>query len=71
MASLLRDVELIGAGGGRQELGNPDVLAAIERLKGFAGERGVRAYAAVDKALLALRRNAGVKIVADWIVLQL
>jgi DNA polymerase-3 subunit delta' len=71
MASLLRDVELIGAGGGRHELGNPDVLPAIERLKGFAGERGVRAYAAVDKALLALRRNAGVKIVADWVVLQL
>lgn len=71
MASLLRDVELLGAGGDRQGLGNPDVLPAMERLKGFVGERGVRAYAAVDKALLALRRNAGVKVVADWVVLQL
>ena len=37
----------------------------------IAGERGVRAFAAVDRALIALDRNAGVKLVADWLVLQL
>ena len=37
----------------------------------FGGERGARAFAAVDRALVALDRNAGVKIVADWLVLQL
>jgi hypothetical protein len=38
----------------------------------YAGERGVRAFAAVDQALVALERhNAGVKLVADWVVLQL
>ena len=31
----------------------------------------LRAFAAVDRALEALDRNAGVKIVADWRVLQL
>jgi hypothetical protein len=31
----------------------------------------VRAFSAIDEALVALDRNAGVKIVADWIVLQL
>jgi DNA polymerase-3 subunit delta' len=71
MASLIRDIELIGVGGDRQGLANPDVSAEIERLGTFAGERGVHAYAAVDKALWALRRNAAVKVVADWVVLQL
>ena len=45
---------------------------ALERLApAFDGERGARAFAAVDRALVALDRNASVKIVADWLVLQL
>jgi hypothetical protein len=31
----------------------------------------VRAFAAVDQGLVALDRNAGVKVVADWVALQL
>jgi hypothetical protein len=31
----------------------------------------MRAFTAVDRALMALERNAGVKVVADWVVLQL
>jgi DNA polymerase-3 subunit delta' len=77
MASLLRDAELLSAfaeGGSTRAAGalaNPDVRPDLERLAAFRGERGVRAFAAVDQALVALERNAGVKTVADWIVLQL
>jgi hypothetical protein len=39
--------------------------------KAYQGERGLRAFTAVDRALVALDRNAGVKIVADWLVMQL
>lgn len=72
MASLLRDVELLAAHADTGALANPDVRPSIERLtKTYRGERGIRAFAAVDRALVALERNAGVKIVADWLVLQL
>jgi DNA polymerase III subunit delta' len=80
MASLLRDAELLfvrAKSEGRApdtavELANPDVRPYLDRLtKSFGGDRGIRAFAAVDRALEALDSNAGVKIVADWLVLQL
>jgi len=40
-------------------------------LRSYQGARGVNAYAAVGNALAALEKNAAVKIVADWVVLQL
>jgi DNA polymerase III subunit delta' len=72
MASLLRDAEVLATGADDRVLANPDVRPALERLSGvYTGDRGVRAFGAVDRALVALERNAGVKIVADWVVLQL
>jgi DNA polymerase-3 subunit delta' len=71
MSSLVRDVELLSAGGDASALANADVRPALERLTAFHGQRGVEAFAAIDRALAALDRNAGVKIVADWLVLQL
>lgn len=71
MSALLRDIEVIATSNGTASLANPDVRPALERLNAFAGERGIRAFEAVDKALDALSRNAGVKTVADWLVLQL
>jgi DNA polymerase-3 subunit delta' len=72
MASLLRDVELLSTRADVRALANPDVRPAIDRLTtAYQGERGIRAFTAVDRALVALDRNAGVKIVADWLVLQL
>jgi DNA polymerase-3 subunit delta' len=71
MASVLRDVELLSARGDARALANADVKPAVERLTAFQGDRGVRAFNAVERALAALDRNAGVKIVADWLVLQL
>jgi VIT1/CCC1 family predicted Fe2+/Mn2+ transporter len=70
MASLLRDAELQSTRA-TVALANPDVRQDIERLASFRGERGVRAFTAVDQALVALERNAGVKTVADWLVIQL
>jgi DNA polymerase-3 subunit delta' len=72
MASLLRDAEVLATGADEAALANPDVRPDLERLaKGYGGERGVRAFGAIDQALVALDRNAGVKVVADWLVLQL
>jgi DNA polymerase-3 subunit delta' len=70
MASLLRDVELLAAGADRRALANADLLPALERLTAFEGERGIHAFATVDQALVALDRNAGVKVVADWVMLN-
>ncbi len=72
MASLLRDLELVGARADTTALANPDLRPTLERLApAFAGQRAARGFAAVDRALAALSGNAGVKIVADWLVLQL
>lgn len=72
MGVLLRDVEVLATHADERALANPDIRPALERLtSAFHGERGTRAFAAVDRALVALQRNAGVKLVADWVVLQL
>jgi DNA polymerase-3 subunit delta' len=72
MASILRDVELLAAGGDTGTLANPDMRADLERLVGtYRGARGTRAFAAIDQAITALERNAGIKIVADWVMFQL
>ena len=72
MSSLLRDVEILASGADVRALANPDVQPALERLAdAYQGERGMHAFTAVDQALAALERNAGVKLVADWLALQL
>jgi DNA polymerase III subunit delta' len=72
MASLVRDVELLSTRADARALANADVQPGLERLvQAYGGERGVHAFSAIDRALMALDRNAGVKIVADWLVLQL
>src|SRR6266542_1962302 len=70
MASLLRDVEVLSTGADAPVPAHPDAKPAFDRIvRTFHGERGVRAFAAVGRALEALDRNAGVKVVADWVVL--
>jgi hypothetical protein len=72
MASLLRDAELLASRADAGELANPDLKPVLDQLaQTYRGERGDRAFMAVDQALAALDRNAGVKIVADWLMLQL
>lgn len=71
MSALLRDVELLANGGEPAALANLDVRADLDRLSAYGGERGVRAFEAVDRALMALEGNASAKTVADWLLLQL
>jgi DNA polymerase-3 subunit delta' len=72
MASLVRDIEIVATGADGAMLANPAAKSALDRLvPAFKGDRGVAAFAAIDEALAALDRNAGVKIVADWVMLHL
>jgi DNA polymerase III subunit delta' len=72
MASLLRDIALLATHADAGRLANPDIRPALDRLtQTYQGARALRAFAAVDHALVALERNAGVKVVADWLVLEL
>ncbi len=71
MASLLRDIEII-ATRADQPLANPDLKSSLERLANdYGGERGVLAFAAIERAMAAITGNTGIKVVADWLVLQL
>jgi hypothetical protein len=54
------------------DIANADVAPVVERLaQSYGGDRGVHAFAAIDRAIDALGRNAGAKVVADWVMLQL
>ena len=73
MASLLRDVEVLATGADRA-LANPDVQPALERLAPtYRGERGAARRFRRDRPRAGRRSSAtaGVKVVADWLVLQL
>jgi DNA polymerase-3 subunit delta' len=71
-SSLLRDLGVLLSGGDDRALANSDLRPLLERLRpSFDGERALRAFAAVDRALSALDRNASPKIVADWISFQI
>jgi DNA polymerase-3 subunit delta' len=72
MGSLLRDIALLATRADAGRLANPDLRPTLNRLTpAFEGARGIHAFGAVDRALSALDHNAGVKIVADWVVLEL
>ncbi len=72
LASILRDLAAIGARVDDRQLVNADLVAVLRRLGGsFDGRRTTRAFAAVDRALEAIDRNASPKIVADWLAFQL
>lgn len=72
LASLLRDLGLLFAEADARTLANADLEPALRQLcRAFDADRALRAFAAVDRALNALERNASPKIVADWIAVQL
>jgi DNA polymerase-3 subunit delta' len=72
LASLLRDLGILAAHADPQSLANADLHGDLERLtSSFDSERSMRAFAAVDRALAALERNASPKVVADWLSLQI
>jgi DNA polymerase-3 subunit delta' len=71
MASMLRDLEAINAGADRAVLANPLLTGDLEALaRSYAGDRARAAFGAVDRALTALERNAGIKVVTEWLAVQ-
>jgi DNA polymerase-3 subunit delta' len=72
VSSMLRDLGVLLSRADEQSLANADIKPSLQRLlPSFDGERTVRAFSAVDRALLALDRNASPKIVADWLAFQI
>ncbi len=71
LSSLLRDLGLLLSRGDERWLANADMKPLLGRLvHAFDADRTVRAFAAVDRAVAALERNASPKIVADWLAFQ-
>jgi DNA polymerase-3 subunit delta' len=75
LASMVRDLAVIGALAAETNdgsLANADLRDMLGRLaRSFDRERVSRAFAAIDRALEAVDRNASPKIVADWLAFQL
>ena len=72
LSSILRDLGILITRADEGALANTDLRPRLERLlRSFDGDRALRAFAAVDRALLALDRNASPKIVADWLAFQI
>ena len=73
LGSLLRDLEILSTRADESMLANADLKPGLIALtEAFDGDRTVRAFSAVDRALGALvARNASPKVVADWLVFQL
>jgi hypothetical protein len=72
VASMLRDIELLNTNGDPHALANAlskKELAALAR--SFAGDRARDAFVSVDQAVAALERNAGTKVVTDWLASQI
>ena len=72
VSSMLRDLSILLSRADARALANADLQPDLERLtRSYDGERTVRAFSAVDRALDALDRNASPKIVADWLAFQI
>ena len=71
VASMLRDIGVLLSKAGEQKLANGDMQPVLARLlSSFDADRTLDAFAAVDRAVQALDRNASPKIVADWLAFQ-
>lgn len=72
LSSMLRDLGVLLSRADGQSAANADLKPALERLlPSFDGDRTIRAFSAVDRALSALDRNASPRIVADWLAFQI
>ncbi len=72
LATILRDLGILGSHADERGLANADLRKKLDRLvPSFDNERILGAFAAVDRALDALDRNASPKIVADWLAFQI
>jgi DNA polymerase-3 subunit delta' len=72
LASIVRELGALGAAADERCLANADLIASLRRLAGsYDRGRVTVAFAAIDRALEAIDRNASPKVVADWLAFQL
>ena len=72
LSSILRDLGVLLSRADERCLANADLRPLLERLqRSFDGDRALRAFSAVDRALSALERNVSPKVVADWLAFQI
>ena len=72
LSSILRDLGALMSSADDRALANADLKSKLQSLlRSYDRERVLSAFAAVDRALDALARNASPKIVADWLALQI
>jgi DNA polymerase-3 subunit delta' len=72
LSSMLRDLGVLLSRADERRLANADLMPTLRGLlRSFDGDRAIRAFSAVDRALSALDRNASPKIVADWLAFQI
>jgi DNA polymerase-3 subunit delta' len=72
LGTLLRDLQVVAAGGERAWLANPDLAAELaELVRSYDPDRAGRGFASIERAVHALSRNASPKVVVDWLALQI
>jgi DNA polymerase-3 subunit delta' len=72
LSSMLRDIELLNAGAGDHLLANPALRDRLHKIsRAYDGDRARASFAVVDEAVVAVHRNAGTKVVADWLAVNL
>jgi DNA polymerase-3 subunit delta' len=72
VSSILRDLGVLLSRADERSLANADLSPGLRRLlASFDGDRTIRAFSSVDRALFALDRNASPKIVSDWLAFQI
>ncbi len=71
-SSLVRDLSVLHSGSDRRLLANGDMGDQLDRLaRTLPAPAARKAFATIDKALSALDRNGGVKLVAEWVASEL
>ncbi|MEZ5290835.1 MAG: DNA polymerase III subunit delta' [Vicinamibacterales bacterium] len=71
-ASIVRDVSVLHAGSDRRLLANGDIADVLERLaRLLPAPRARTAFATLDRGVAALERNAGTKLVVEWVAAEL
>jgi DNA polymerase III subunit delta' len=71
-SSIVRDVSVLHAGADRRLLANGDMGDTLDRLARALSPAAARqAFATLDRGLGALERNAGAKLVTEWICAEI
>ena len=71
-SSIVRDLSLLHAGSDRRLLANGDIGPELDRLARLLPAPAARqVFATLDRGLAALDRNAGTKLVAEWIAAEI